>query len=158
MIFDEYGRPFIILREQQAQARIRGKEAQKVGVFFARFFQKLAVEISRCWLAKGLLACPLSALCPPFPEAQCSTRTRTMAKHLCVLELLYLAPLKKRPMVDSGGRQISTRYVLAQIPETGKQTYLARSLERQRCIGSNIVEVVRLHGSFVPLLGASFLY
>ena len=30
MIFDEYGRPFIILREQQAQARIRGKEAQKV--------------------------------------------------------------------------------------------------------------------------------
>lgn len=33
MIFDEYGRPFIILREQQAQARIRGKEAQKVRTF-----------------------------------------------------------------------------------------------------------------------------
>jgi T-complex protein 1 subunit epsilon len=30
MIFDEYGRPFIILREQQAKSRIRGKEAQKV--------------------------------------------------------------------------------------------------------------------------------
>jgi hypothetical protein len=31
MIFDEYGRPFIILREQQQRARLRGKDAQKVG-------------------------------------------------------------------------------------------------------------------------------
>ncbi|CAM9586639.1 unnamed protein product [Ectocarpus sp. 6 AP-2014] len=36
MIFDEYGRPFIILREQQAQARIRGKEAQKTNILAAR--------------------------------------------------------------------------------------------------------------------------
>ena len=42
MIFDEYGRPFIILREQQAQARIRGKEAQKVRTFKPPA-QKLAV-------------------------------------------------------------------------------------------------------------------
>ena len=30
LVFDEYGRPFIILREQQEQARIKGIEAQKV--------------------------------------------------------------------------------------------------------------------------------
>ena len=30
MVFDEYGRPFIILREQQQQARIKGLDAQKV--------------------------------------------------------------------------------------------------------------------------------
>lgn len=29
-IADEYGRPFIILKEQQAKARIKGLEAQKV--------------------------------------------------------------------------------------------------------------------------------
>jgi len=32
MVFDEYGRPFIILREQQQQARIKGLDAQKVRV------------------------------------------------------------------------------------------------------------------------------
>lgn len=30
LVFDEYGRPFIILREQQAQNRLKGLEAQKV--------------------------------------------------------------------------------------------------------------------------------
>jgi T-complex protein 1 subunit epsilon len=30
LVFDEYGRPFIILREQQQGARIKGLEAQKV--------------------------------------------------------------------------------------------------------------------------------
>ncbi len=30
LVFDEYGRPFVILKEQQAKARLRGKEAQKV--------------------------------------------------------------------------------------------------------------------------------
>ncbi|CAM9702474.1 unnamed protein product, partial [Phaeothamnion confervicola] len=30
MVFDEYGRPFIILREQQAKSRVRGKDAVKV--------------------------------------------------------------------------------------------------------------------------------
>ncbi len=29
-VFDEYGRPFIILREQGQKERIRGIEAQKV--------------------------------------------------------------------------------------------------------------------------------
>ena len=32
LVFDEYGRPFIILREQQEQARIKGLEAQKVNI------------------------------------------------------------------------------------------------------------------------------
>jgi T-complex protein 1 subunit epsilon len=32
LVFDEYGRPFIILREQQEQARIKGLEAQKVRI------------------------------------------------------------------------------------------------------------------------------
>ena len=30
LVFDEYGRPFIILREQQAKSRLKGLEAQKV--------------------------------------------------------------------------------------------------------------------------------
>ena len=30
LVFDEYGRPFVILREQQNKARIKGLEAQKV--------------------------------------------------------------------------------------------------------------------------------
>ena len=30
LVFDEYGRPFIILREQQAKHRLKGLEAQKV--------------------------------------------------------------------------------------------------------------------------------
>ena len=34
LVFDEYGRPFIILREQQEQARIKGLEAQKVTTTF----------------------------------------------------------------------------------------------------------------------------
>lgn len=36
LIFDEYGRPFIILREQQAKARIKGIEAQKANILAAR--------------------------------------------------------------------------------------------------------------------------
>jgi T-complex protein 1 subunit epsilon len=36
LIFDEYGRPFIILREQQQQARIKGIEAQKSNILAAR--------------------------------------------------------------------------------------------------------------------------
>lgn len=30
MVFDEYGRPFIILRDQEAKERIKGVEAIKV--------------------------------------------------------------------------------------------------------------------------------
>ena len=34
LTFDEYGRPYIIVREQQAKARLRGLEAQKVRCFW----------------------------------------------------------------------------------------------------------------------------
>ena len=36
LVFDEYGRPFIILREQQQKARIKGIEAQKANILAAR--------------------------------------------------------------------------------------------------------------------------
>jgi T-complex protein 1 subunit epsilon len=36
LIFDEYGRPFVILRDQQQQARLRGIEAQKANILAAR--------------------------------------------------------------------------------------------------------------------------
>lgn len=36
VVFDEYGRPFVILREGQAQARVKGLEAQKMNVLAAR--------------------------------------------------------------------------------------------------------------------------
>mmetsp|Transcript_42564 Transcript_42564/g.83684 ORF Transcript_42564/g.83684 Transcript_42564/m.83684 type:complete len:542 (+) Transcript_42564:71-1696(+) len=41
MVFDEFGRPFVILREQQAKARIKGKEAQKSNILAARSISKL---------------------------------------------------------------------------------------------------------------------
>jgi len=41
LIFDEYGRPFIILREQQQQARIKGLEAQKANILAARSVSNL---------------------------------------------------------------------------------------------------------------------
>lgn len=41
LIFDEYGRPFIILREQQRQARIKGLEAQKANILAARSVSSL---------------------------------------------------------------------------------------------------------------------
>mmetsp|Transcript_636 Transcript_636/g.2518 ORF Transcript_636/g.2518 Transcript_636/m.2518 type:complete len:539 (-) Transcript_636:1532-3148(-) len=36
LTFDEYGRPFIILREQQAKSRVKGLEAQKSNIMAAR--------------------------------------------------------------------------------------------------------------------------
>ncbi|KAH8053468.1 hypothetical protein JL720_14677 [Aureococcus anophagefferens] len=36
MVFDEYGRPFIILKEQQQKSRIKGLEAQKHNIMAAR--------------------------------------------------------------------------------------------------------------------------
>ena len=36
LVFDEYGRPFIILREQQQKASIKGLEAQKANILAAR--------------------------------------------------------------------------------------------------------------------------
>jgi T-complex protein 1 subunit epsilon len=41
LIFDEYGRPFIILREQQAKARIKGIDAQKANIMAARSVSNL---------------------------------------------------------------------------------------------------------------------
>jgi T-complex protein 1 subunit epsilon len=41
LVFDEYGRPFIILREQQQQARIKGLEAQKGNILAARCVSNL---------------------------------------------------------------------------------------------------------------------
>lgn len=41
LIFDEYGRPFIILREQQQKARIKGLEAQKANILAARSVSSL---------------------------------------------------------------------------------------------------------------------
>ncbi len=34
LAFDENGRPFIILREQEKKKRVKGLEAHKVGTFF----------------------------------------------------------------------------------------------------------------------------
>jgi len=36
LVFDEYGRPFIILREQQQKARIKGLDAQKANILAAK--------------------------------------------------------------------------------------------------------------------------
>jgi T-complex protein 1 subunit epsilon len=41
LIFDEYGRPFIILREQQQKARIKGLDAQKANISAARSVSSL---------------------------------------------------------------------------------------------------------------------
>jgi len=41
LVFDEYGRPFVILREQQAKARIKGIEAQKANILAARAVSNL---------------------------------------------------------------------------------------------------------------------
>jgi hypothetical protein len=41
LIFDEYGRPFIILREQQQKARIKGLDAQKANILAARSVSNL---------------------------------------------------------------------------------------------------------------------
>lgn len=36
MVFDEYGRPFIILKESENQERIQGKKARKQNILAAR--------------------------------------------------------------------------------------------------------------------------
>jgi len=36
MVYDEYGRPFVILKEQQAKGRVKGLEAQKSNILAAR--------------------------------------------------------------------------------------------------------------------------
>jgi T-complex protein 1 subunit epsilon len=41
LVFDEYGRPFIILREQQQKARLKGIDAQKANILAARAVSNL---------------------------------------------------------------------------------------------------------------------
>ena len=41
VVFDEYGRPFIIMREQDQKGRVRGLEAQKANILAARTVTKL---------------------------------------------------------------------------------------------------------------------
>ena len=41
LVYDEYGRPFIILREQQQKARIKGLEAQKANIMAERSVSNL---------------------------------------------------------------------------------------------------------------------
>lgn len=41
MIYDEYGRPFVILREQQAKCRVKGKEAQKSNILAAKAISQI---------------------------------------------------------------------------------------------------------------------
>ena len=47
MVFDEYGRPFIILKEQQAKSRIKGLQAQKHNIMAARL-GVLYLAVPRC--------------------------------------------------------------------------------------------------------------
>ncbi len=54
LVFDEYGRPFIILREQQAKHRLKGLEAQKVTLYkssFIDFLLKLSFTRLISWRA-----------------------------------------------------------------------------------------------------------
>jgi len=41
LVYDEYGRPFVILKEQQAKARVRGLEAQKSNILAAKSISQL---------------------------------------------------------------------------------------------------------------------
>jgi T-complex protein 1 subunit epsilon len=41
LVFDEYGRPFVILREQQQKSRIKGIEAQRANILAARSVSNL---------------------------------------------------------------------------------------------------------------------
>jgi len=41
MVYDEYGRPFIILKEQQSKARLKGQEAQKSNILAAKSIAKV---------------------------------------------------------------------------------------------------------------------
>jgi T-complex protein 1 subunit epsilon len=43
LVFDEYGRPFIIIKEQEKKSRLTGLEAQKVGGGVGDFCAHLVV-------------------------------------------------------------------------------------------------------------------
>jgi hypothetical protein len=36
LVFDEYGRPFVVLREQQTRGRVKGIEAHKVSLILTK--------------------------------------------------------------------------------------------------------------------------
>ena len=36
VVFDEYGRPFVVIREQQSRQRLKGLDAQKANIMAAR--------------------------------------------------------------------------------------------------------------------------
>ena len=36
LVFDEYGRPFIIIRDQESKSRLKGLDAQKANILAAR--------------------------------------------------------------------------------------------------------------------------
>lgn len=36
LVYDEYGRPFIILRDQESKSRLKGLDAQKANILAAR--------------------------------------------------------------------------------------------------------------------------
>jgi hypothetical protein len=42
LVFDEFGRPYIILREQEKKARLKGLEAQKANIIAARLVSNVA--------------------------------------------------------------------------------------------------------------------
>ena len=41
LVFDEYGRPFIIIKEQEAKSRLKGLEAQKANILAAKTVAKV---------------------------------------------------------------------------------------------------------------------
>ncbi len=41
LVFDEYGRPYYIIREQEKKARLKGLEAQKANITAARLVSSL---------------------------------------------------------------------------------------------------------------------
>ncbi len=45
LAFDEYGRPFIIIREQQAKERVKGIEATKVLSFYVAIYMDHSISI-----------------------------------------------------------------------------------------------------------------
>ena len=68
MVMDEYGRPYIILREQQARARLRGKDAQKVSGLFTPVYSGKRTKNQELFLAAAAAASfPASS----SPDAAC---------------------------------------------------------------------------------------
>ena len=68
LVFDEYGRPYIILREQEKKSRLKGIDAQKANILAAR----LVSNVARSSLGpKGkrppLLAVRFCVRCRPCP-------------------------------------------------------------------------------------------